>query len=55
MRTIVISEETETGDEFAYILEHIAGQIRQGYTSGIEPSWSLEGADEDVSDRELDS
>lgn len=50
MRTIVIDEELETSDDFIYVLEHIAGQIREGYTSGIEPSWTLEGEDEDVSD-----
>lgn len=47
MIRIEISEETETRDGMVYVLEEVARQMNQGITSGIEPSWSLEGEEEE--------
>ena len=47
MRTIEVNEETSTAEEMATALERIAELIREGYTSGHEPSWELEGEEED--------
>jgi hypothetical protein len=43
---IEIIEETETYDDMADLLRHIADQIEEGYRSGIFPSWSTEGEEE---------
>lgn len=53
MRTIVISEGVETSDDMVYVMEIITEQLKNGYTSGIEPSWSLEGEDEPEDSDEL--
>jgi hypothetical protein len=43
MLTIEITEETiDTGDMID-VLERIVTLVKQGYTSGVEPSWSLKG------------
>lgn len=47
MRTIVIDEETETSEDMIFVMENITEQLKNGFTSGIEPSWSLDGEDED--------
>lgn len=43
MLRIEITHETTTADRMADALERIAGLIREGYTSGFDPSWSLGG------------
>jgi len=43
MLTIEISEETATPEDMATALRRIADLLDQGYTSGIEPGWSLSG------------
>jgi hypothetical protein len=39
---IDIAEPVETPDEAADLLEEIARLIREGYTSGFHPAWSLD-------------
>ncbi len=43
MITLTINGETETKGEMADALIHIAGLIREGYTSGINPNWEMDG------------
>ena len=43
MVTIEINEETEGKDAMASALFRIANLINEGYTSGIDPAWSLRG------------
>ena len=47
MISINIDEETETIDMMCYILENILDQLQNGNTSGIEPSWDIEGEEEE--------
>jgi hypothetical protein len=46
MITINITEETETKDNMVYVLELISKQISNGNTSGVNPSWEIEGEEE---------
>jgi len=39
---IGINWQTETSEEMADLLRHIAGMIEGGYTSGYYPHWELE-------------
>lgn len=39
--TIEIDEETKTEDDMADVLQHIAGLMYKGYTSGFDPDWRL--------------
>lgn len=55
MRTIEINEETRTGEEIAEVLDRVAELIREGYTSGYEPSWELVGIEEDEETEEADN
>lgn len=41
MISIEINEEVNTKEDMVYLLEDIARQLRQGNTSGVSPSWSL--------------
>lgn len=43
--TIKITEEVATIEEMADLLENIAGQIRDGMTSGFYPHWALGESD----------
>lgn len=47
MITIEIDEETATHNDMVYVLERVLELIKQGYTSGYEPSWSLSGEEEE--------
>lgn len=47
MISINITEETHTTYDMADMLEHVARQIRSGVTSGVYPSWSLDGSDDE--------
>lgn len=38
---INIREEAEHAEAMSDVLEHIAGQLREGYTSGYYPTWDL--------------
>lgn len=38
---IVIDAEAEDEDYFADIIQHIVDMIRDGYTSGYHPYWTL--------------
>jgi hypothetical protein len=46
MITINITEEVTTQEDMSMLLEHIAGLIRSGFTSGREPDWFLKGEEE---------
>lgn len=51
--TITITEEQETTADVVDMLQHIAGLIDQGFTSGYYPTWSMDGVpadDEDEAD-----
>ena len=41
--TLKITETFDTTDELLTAIEHIAGLIGEGYTSGFHPGWSLDG------------
>ena len=46
MISINIDEETETIDRMCYVIENILEQINNGNTSGINPSWEINGNEE---------
>lgn len=39
--TIVVPNEAESVEDVARLLTFIAGQINEGFTSGVSPSWNL--------------
>jgi len=47
MITFKVTQETETKEEMADALIHIAEMIRMGYTSGINPHWEIDGEEDD--------
>jgi len=51
MRQIKITEEVETAEQMIDLLDNIAEKIANGYTSGHNPSWVLEGEDEKTEDQ----
>lgn len=46
MLTIQINEEFNDTNQIANALEYIEPMIRQGFTSGHEPSWKIISNDE---------
>lgn len=52
MINIVIDEEVNTHHDAEMLLEEILRQVRLGNTSGVYPSWSLEGEEEEGSEDE---
>ena len=46
MISINIDEKTETINMMYYVLELIKEQLNNGHTSGINPSWNIEGHEE---------
>lgn len=38
---LTIEEELENKQDFIYVVQEVARQIEQGYTSGIDPSWDI--------------
>lgn len=50
MLNIVIDEEVSSVNGMEWLLEEILKQVRNGNTSGVYPSWSLEGEEEESSE-----
>lgn len=46
MITITIQEEAKTKNDLVYLLQQIAEQIEEGYSSGYNPNWVLSGEEE---------
>jgi hypothetical protein len=46
MVQIHVSTSTNTKEELADLLRHIASQIDEGYTSGYTPHWTITGEEE---------
>lgn len=46
MITIKIHSEANTHEDVCIMMEHIMDLIRQGYTSGLDPTWELYGEEE---------
>ena len=44
---IIIYETVEDEQALADLLQHIAGQIQQGYTSGYHPGWEMQEGEDD--------
>ncbi len=52
MIRLTIQDEYYTTSDLLLALEHIVGLVGRGYTSGIEPNWSVTGEEEDEPDEE---
>ena len=52
MITIKITEEVNTKQDMAYLLEHISTLVAQGYRCGYYPTWEIEGHEEEFADED---
>lgn len=51
MISIDISEDVSNTSELSSVLCYIAEQLDSGYTSGVNPTWSIDGEEETEEDQ----